>query len=195
MEMVRDGNRDIQQVLDVFQIVKDDKQFGERLIGKYLVSVSDGRVSVKTETFARDRFFRGIGPAPFGGHAFKNLVFGEIHDEVPPFDGEIFIKDVKRPDDVRNYVIDPFTADEFAAVAGYLVSSLSCDTLRYLRTSIPNVFHLRMKNGSNVLVSIEWDSTRRICNFLVQAGGMWLSGGEYRLFFFFRHPKKRRPRQ
>jgi hypothetical protein len=85
LELVRDGKRNPEDVLRVFQIIKEDRKFAERLLGKSTAPALLETLGTVTVPATSDPFVVGteFGAAVWLSDNFKKWFFGKTEDPQP----------------------------------------------------------------------------------------------------------------
>jgi len=113
-------------------------------------------------------FFGSRGPVElFLGPSFKNWVFPEIPEIIPDFEGNLRHLDLAKPMSDSEIQKEqgypkPFTVTELAAVLiSWLLKQPNGEKGQLLNNGCVNIFHVQLKDGRVVAVSVYWSSILR----------------------------------
>jgi len=178
LEMVRDGNRNYDEVIDVFQVIKEECNFAtilgrkEPVVSKpvppLLEKVGQVTIAATTEKFvAREKFVVNVVNTDreakvkiaWLGNNFKDWFLGKT--EAPATEVNLDYARLTRPmldDEIRKEIGAGREETTLAAIWALMERQPNANSGALLANGYANIFYVRDVNGGFWAVSVYWDA-------------------------------------
>ncbi len=197
MELVRDGNRNIGEVCDVLQIIKEDVNFAPRLLGQatkpapkpsLLKLIDTVTIPATAEFVARDKFVRGIGdPATvqisYVGDNFTTWFVPKIERSVAAETSLRYAKLTASTVDapIRAVIGSEFEETTLAQIYTLIERQKNGEKGVFLNNGYANIFYVKDVNGVLRAVDVRWSvSGWHVDAYSVTDPNEWFDG--YQVF-------------